>query len=280
MMDIRSVKTSVRQTIPFYLAGAFLLLGMKAYYSRADCAGLSWILSPTVWWVSALSGISFIKDPRAGYVSHTYRFIIAPSCSGFRFLMISAAALIFSYIHRMRGRREKAAWMAISIVASYLLTIFVNGFRILFSIFLPIYLGMAGTAHGELPAATPRGWLTPERLHTMIGTAVYFSSLFGICQLGEYVSQKCAASPIKSPHGSGQSRAGCSLAGTVRGWAVPSFWYFTLVLGIPVLNRAYRTRPGAFADYALLLTAVCLTIITFHGICTQIRRHAGRRKSG
>ena len=282
-MDIRSAKSFIRQTIPFYLAGAAFLLGMKYYYSRMDCGSLSWILSPTAWWVSALSGISFIKVPQAGYVSHSYRFIIAASCSGVRFLMISAAALVFSYIHRMRTMKGKLGWMALSALASYLLTIFVNGFRILFSIFIPIYLGMTGSGTpGAGMAHAWSIWLTPERLHTIIGAAVYFTALFAICQLGEYASRRCSSvsgtsrcrnSPGTSRCWNSRTRSGISPMKALGGWAVPSFWYFSLVLGIPFLNRAYRNSPGTFTDYALLLTAVCLTLVVLHGTCSAIIRH-------
>ena len=88
-MDIPSAKYLTRRNIPFYLAGALLLLGMKYYYSRGGPDSLSWILAPTARWVSALSGIPFIKVPQTGYVSHSCRFIIAASCSGLQFLMIS-----------------------------------------------------------------------------------------------------------------------------------------------------------------------------------------------
>ena len=54
-MDIPSAKSLIRRNIPFYLAGALLLLGMKYYYSRGDPDSLSWILAPTARWVSALS---------------------------------------------------------------------------------------------------------------------------------------------------------------------------------------------------------------------------------
>ena len=42
-MDIPSAKSLNRRNIPFYLAGALLLLGMKYYYSRGDPDSLSWI---------------------------------------------------------------------------------------------------------------------------------------------------------------------------------------------------------------------------------------------
>lgn len=268
-MDVRRAKSLIRQNIPFYLAGALLLLGMKYYYSRGDPDSLSWILAPTAWWVSALGNIPFTKVPRTGYVSHSYRFIIAASCSGLQFMMISMTALVFSYIHRMRTLKGKTGWMALSALASYLLTIFFNGFRILFSIFIPIYLGMAGS-----------GTAGAQRLHTIIGVAVYFTALFVICRLGEYVSRKCSAATGTSGRETSLCRAGCTPIRALGGWAVPAFWYFSIVLGIPFLNRAYRNRPGTFTDYALLLTAVCLTVITLSCICAVIRGHISRLASG
>ena len=90
-----------------YLAGFILVIGIKYFYSQAGCRQLQWILAPTARWVSALSGIPFIKVPQTGYVSHSCRFIIAASCSGLQFLMISMTALVFSYIHRMRTIKGK-----------------------------------------------------------------------------------------------------------------------------------------------------------------------------
>ena len=40
-MDIPSAKSLIRRNIPFYLAGALLLLGMKYYYSRGGPDSLS-----------------------------------------------------------------------------------------------------------------------------------------------------------------------------------------------------------------------------------------------
>lgn len=280
-MDVRSATSLIRKNIPFYLAGALLLLGMKYYYSCGNPDSLSWILAPTVWWVSALSKIPFTKVPRTGYVSHSYRFIIAASCSGLQFLMISMTALVFSYIHRMRTTKGKIGWMFLSAFASYLLTIFVNGFRILFSIFIPIYLGMEGSGTAGSGAARAWSiWLTPERLHTIIGAAVYFTALSAICRLGEYASRKCFAAPGTFLRENSRYQAGFCPTGTLGGWAVPAFWYFSIVLGIPFLNRAYRNRPETFTDYALLLTAVCLTVITFHCILAGICRHVNRLASG
>ena len=133
---------------------------------------------------------------------------------------------------------------------------------------------------GPAPARAWSIWLTPKQLHTIIGTAVYFTALFAVCQLGEYVSRKCSAAPGTSHRGNSRVRAGFYHIRTLGRWAVPSFWYFSIVLGIPFLNRAYRNRPQSFTDYALLLTAVCLTVITFYCICSELHRRISRLTSG
>ena len=86
--------------IPYYLLSLLALLCLKLFYSRAGADNLTWILTPTTGWVSILSGIPFTYAPGEGYVNHSLRFIIAPSCCGIRFLGITAAMLIFSFLHR------------------------------------------------------------------------------------------------------------------------------------------------------------------------------------
>lgn len=82
------------------------------------------------------------------------------------------------------------------------------------------------------------------------------------------------------PPGKQPGRAGFYPIRALGRWAAPAFWYFSIVLGIPFLNRAYRNRPQTFTDYALLLTAVCLTVITFYCICSELHRRISRLTSG
>lgn len=83
----------------FYLAGILIVLGIKCYYSRADCDSLRWILAPTTWWVGFLSRIPFTYISGTGYVNHDLRLLIAPSCSGVRFMVITFATIFFSFVH-------------------------------------------------------------------------------------------------------------------------------------------------------------------------------------
>lgn len=102
-MDIRKKLGFLRQNIFIYILGCFLVLGMKYFYSKADCEGLRWILGPTARWVEILSGIPFAYEPGLGYANHGLRFLIAPSCSGVQFMIITAAMLIFSFSHYAAG---------------------------------------------------------------------------------------------------------------------------------------------------------------------------------
>ena len=140
LSDPLKQKSMLTQNWPFYLTGTAVIIIIKGFYTHGAASRLTWILAPTARWVRTLSGIPFEYDPIAGYVNYPLRFIIAPSCSGVQFMMIAIAMLIFSYVHRMDTRKKKIIWTLFSFGVSYLSTVFVNGFRILLSIYLPASL--------------------------------------------------------------------------------------------------------------------------------------------
>ena len=292
-MDIRGKLHFLRQNLFIYIMGFLLILGMKHLYSRADCDSLRWILGPTARWVEALSGIPFTYEPGMGYANHGLRFLIAPSCSGVQFMIITAAMLIFSFSHlwaapcpgttddsddssataAASGRSRDAAgapapdsqrprailrilpglaWIAISLLLSYGFTIFVNGLRIVAAIYLPYFFKRAGVLGG---------WLTPDRLHTMIGAVVYFAALLTIHRLVGLLFDRFPRADKDRPS---TPILGKCLA--------PLFWYFFIVLGIPFLNRASRRGNGQFAEFALLVALCCGTLLLLHGLALLIRR--------
>ena len=256
----------------YYLFCLALTAGLKYYYHLADSDHLLWILAPTAWWVRVLSGISFEYQPAAGYVNHPLRFIIAPSCSGVQFLILSIAALTFSFLIRMKDEKRCRLWILSSICTSYLFTILVNGFRIILSIYLPPLLGRAGWISEGL---------TSRQLHSIIGITVYFTALFFLYQLADslslWLSQKAQGNPYLQteravlrtgnrhiaeavPPPSGRSICHPLKRALLR-WAGPVFWYFLIVLGVPFLNQAYAKEGEAFLQYALLLVIICLIIV-------------------
>ena len=231
----------------FYLIGSVIALVLKIFFSTADAGALDWILAPTALWVKTLSGIPFIRQGSAGYVSHDFQVMIAPSCSGVQFMMISFITLLFSYVHRMRTVKRGVCWLALSMGCSYLFTVFVNGFRIILAI--PLLKLNSG------------GWMTPDRIHMLEGTAVYFVSLMILHQTAGAVLRKIAGLPKKHSNR-----------------ILPVLCYLGITLGIPLVNRLYKNNNENFAEYALLLTAACLTICLIYGIIRYILMRFAERK--
>ena len=77
-----------------YLLGLLMVISLKLYSDQAGSDELIWILRPTAWWTSTLSGFPFTYQQGVGYINHSLRFIIAPACAGLRFLMIACLMLI------------------------------------------------------------------------------------------------------------------------------------------------------------------------------------------
>lgn len=231
----------MKKNVLIYFIALSVAAVVKFYGSTTDSDLLVWILAPVAWWVTSLSGISFQYASHVGYVSHAYRFIIAPSCAGVRFLLLTFLMLVFSFTHLLRTPRSKALWFAFSAGFSYIATILVNGIRITISIYLPEFL---------IKNALMPKWLTAGGLHTMIGTAVYFSFLFVIYFLAGKVCTNFfgASCGIKS--------------------GIPVFWYVAMVLVIPFLSRLYHNEWNGFGQYVLIVTGICAVIVLFFALIT------------
>ena len=182
----------------FITAAAVVILIMYYFCRVNDSDALRWILAPTARWVSILGRIPFEYLPHRGYVNHDYRFLIAPSCAGCRFMLIAFLMTVFlpgrsgsmsgskedrekhgaaitsvaekDSLVRSAGKhdgREHAAqmlrnqtggkwiWFGCSMLLAYVSTIFVNGIRIVVSIYLPAALERRSLMSG---------WLTPDSL--------------------------------------------------------------------------------------------------------------------
>ena len=252
-MNIQRAKIFFIHNFIFYLVGSLAVLGVKYYYSQADCDSLLWILAPTTRWVELLSGIPFTYISGTGYVNHDLRLWIAPSCSGVRFMVITMAMLIFSFVHAGASPKDTQSptsvgwmgrglcWIAASIIFSWLITILVNGLRIIAAIYLPQCLERAGLM---------RGMLTPGRLHTMIGVVVYFTALLIVYRLVDYVVQRKIGLISEKQF----------LRALSRKCVPPIFWYFLMTLGLPFLNRAYLNGRTEFTEFAVVVIG-CMVLI-------------------
>ena len=104
-----------KKNLLWYFLAVVAVFTVKVYYRTADSDALKWILAPTTWWVRTFSGISFEYTAPMGYISHAYRFIIAPSCSGVRFLLLVFVMTIISFTDRMDSFWKKGAWFLFSV---------------------------------------------------------------------------------------------------------------------------------------------------------------------
>ncbi len=259
----------LRTNIPFYLTGLLLIFIAKYYYSRAGAAQLLWLLAPTAGWVSLLSGIPFVYIQDIGYVNHGMKIIIAPSCSGMQFMLITASMLLFSFVHlaaagladgslfpaAASGKsrfRNGCVWTGISIALAFLFTVFVNGLRIIAAIYLPL-LFQRLQLFGSL--------LTPDRLHTVIGIVVYFAALLTLYRLMGYLFHSTAEGSL------------------LRRCLPPVFWYFSIVLGIPFLNRAFVKNREQFLSFAGLTAICCCGILLLYCAGSLLRKRHSHKET-
>lgn len=255
-----------------YFAALVLILGIKYWYGRAGSEELEWILLPTARWVEVISGIPFEKAPQNGYVNHSLRFMIAPSCSGVRFMLVAFSVLAFPFIHRMRTAGKGWGWMMFAIPAAYLYTIVTNGLRIALAAYLPSLLEKSM----EMPLLP--GWLTQEKLHTLIGTAVYFASLLFLYRGTEMILRRLGLGDGAENGGGGAVRTDACFARVFLRYLPPAVCYFTAVLFIPLLRRIYRNDWAGFWDYAGLVTVVCLAVLFCFGLTGMLCKRAGAKR--
>ncbi len=223
----------------FYALGLVIAIGLKYYYSGASSDALNWILVPTSRLVEYLSGIHFEKELHSGLVSHSHRYIIAPSCAGINFLTIAFSTFFFSLTYRLKGIERKLLWLGISLAVTYLLTLGANALRVIAAIYL-----YRADIYG--------GWMTPERVHRIEGTLIYFVFL-----LFAYVTVERIVKHFLLNR-SGERK---SLLDIIYVFLIPFFCYSFIVLGIPLLNVAHKLNRTKYIEHSFWVISSCLTIL-------------------
>ncbi|WP_367268551.1 exosortase K [uncultured Pedobacter sp.] len=120
----------------YYLFGILLFVCFKLAYITMDAEKLSFILSPTDYFVSKSTNSNSRWIEHLGYYHQDLNITIEKSCSGFNFFSLSfliTYCLSISYL-----KRFKLKWITLpgSLLFSWILTIFVNTSRISSSIFI------------------------------------------------------------------------------------------------------------------------------------------------
>jgi exosortase/archaeosortase family protein len=128
----------------------------------------------------------------------------------------------------MRHFSSKARWLVASLAIAYIATIAANGLRIFVSAHL-------------WDATIYRQWVTPEQMHRLAGTVIYYASLLGLY----FGVSACLGRRAPS--------------------ATPLLWYIGISLGVPLAGRIFTPGTPGFAEHAawVIATTLVLTAVKF-----------------
>lgn len=202
-------------------AGLVLAFALKAFYSHAGADDLLWVLAPSAWVARVLGGIGLTYEAGAGYISAAHHLVVGPACAGVNFLLIAFLTLFLGFLPRFEGR-ARLDWLAGAIALAYLATIATNGVRIVLAAHL-YELDIYG------------GGVTPERVHRLAGTVIYYGSLLALYQ---------AVGALLKMRGR-------------RLW--PLVCYLLMAVGVPIVTQAYGDV-CQFLEHAAWVVAVAAAL--------------------
>jgi exosortase K len=211
-----------------YLLASAMMFALKSHYSTATADELRWMLDPVVWLVQLWEGQIYHWEAGAGYVRWDRHITIAPTCAGVNYLIMVFGLAVAAFLHRWPTTAGRAAWLLLSGLGAYGLTVAVNALRILAAIALYDH---------EVAWA----WLTAERLHLLAGTVVYFTALI--------LYYRCLHRIMGTKGRTGESRSW-----SPPGW-LPWAWYLIGAIAVPTLHLLFQGRPWPGLEYALSVGA-------------------------
>jgi exosortase K len=239
------IKSDIIKTGVLYIVALFIAVGLKYHYSRAGSDDLGWILGPTAGVVETISGFRFEKETASGYINRKCRVIIAPSCAGVNFLIIAFCMASFSGLPHLRYSGTKVLWLGICAASAYLLTITVNAFRIIASIY-------------TIEADIHYQWMTPERLHRIEGIFIYFIFLCLFYSVLRKTIHICSRDNVRKKKKWANIKS--ISARTIAAACIPFFWYGLFSMGVPFFNGAYIKTGPQFIEHCLVIFSVCLVV--------------------
>jgi len=236
------------------VAGALLalavMLALKYHYSLAGPEGLKWMLAPVARLTAWISDTRPVWESGVGYTDFSRGMIIAPACAGINFMIMAFGLGAFCGLLRIRRLPPLLAWLGLCLAGAYILTLMVN----------PIRIALAGILY---QADFYAGWVTPERVHRIAGSAVYLGALglfFKVLQ------------PIIIFYGArwdGHEQPGNAFT---RSWRLPVGWYLLGAVGVPTANLLFKPPLPAYGEHCLTVIAVSLALAGAMGLVRRFRR--------
>jgi len=238
-----AMEKNMRENAFAYTLTASAAIALKYRFSKASAEELYWLVAPLARLIELLAGIRFDWEPPNGFISTAFGAIIAPACSGVTFLAICFCTLSFSLVHRRQIPIAKLGWIALSLFTAYLVTLGANAVRIIAAIVL-----YQADIYGE--------WITPARVHRMVGIAVYLSVLLPVYLTAERMTRVRTLPP------------GSRLL-EIRAYCPPFVWYILFTTMIPVLRTLGRNQSALLTEHALVVGIASAAALT---VCLGLNR--------
>ena len=216
--------------LPWVSWGTALLAayGLKLFYSRASAEDLAWILAPTARAVGWLRGETLTLIPGAGWAPADGSYVIAPACAGVNFMILALTVAVLGFAHRLPSPGRRLCWWLASLAGAWMLTLAVNTLRILAAV--------------ELYRRDPAIGLTPEQAHRLLGTVLYLGALWGLFAALDRLTTGRRASLLTAAV------------------LVPGA-YLGMTLVAPLLTGAFRQPGGQYAEHAMMVSLVTMTLL-------------------
>ncbi|WP_443939612.1 exosortase K [Pedobacter sp. MW01-1-1] len=116
--------------------GILLFLLLKALYTVLTTEQLSFILGPTNFLVSLLLSTKASYLHGIGYFHHDLNITIEKACSGFNFMLLSFILSYYLAVNQLKNGFSAGVILTISLIFSWILTVFVNASRIVSSVII------------------------------------------------------------------------------------------------------------------------------------------------
>ena len=215
-----------------------IALGLKYFYSVASVNDLRWILAPTTFLVEFITGTQFTFESHAGYMSEDRTFLIATSCSGVNFLIISFLMLVL-----VRAWRRQLHWryLPVAMLVAYATTLVANATRIVVALYLR-----------DIDLRS--GWFSFDDVHRIEGIVVYFAFLLLLFVVTERVRKDVVANTRTLAF---RSRYVLAI-------------YYAVTIGVPLANGSYNDAD--FWRHAIFTISIPLVVLLPFALFSEARR--------
>jgi exosortase K len=214
------------------LGAAFVL---KYHYSVASASELQWILAPLPLMTQIFSAMSFTLNDAGEWVNAGYNVVIAKSCAGVNFMILSllvCAGRFYPVSRRYNVFVSCLGFITLCLLVAWSITVMVNTLRILIAIQLYIHeVNVFG--------------LSPGQIHRLAGILIFLPAL--------WLQLKVA------------SRLKVFTAGMVA-----TGLYLSFVIGVPLVTGNYKLNPDMFIEQTWFIVAstvvIFLVLLVIKGI--------------